>query len=271
MSPTSLTQKTMSTIYRSSTLTLGACALALLAGCAGGDAGEAPQQDTVATATAEAPAGDAPRVLIVGGGNSHDFDTWFHQADSTTLAGAGAEVAYTDDPAAVLTGLRDVDVLYLTNNQPLPDTALRERILALPAEGTGLVIGHAGAWYNWEDWPEYNRSLVGGGARGHRAYGDFTVEVTQPDHPIMEGVPTSFTLEDELYRFERDEQATEITVLATATEEETGTTYPIVWTVDVPEGRVVVNTLGHDGASHDHPAYQQILRNSLQWAAGGGS
>src|SRR5690606_23915645 len=114
-------------------------------------------------------------------------------------------------------------------------------------------------------------TLVGGGSRGHRAYGEFTVEVTQPDHPIMEGVPASFTLADELYHFERDDAATPITVLATAREEETGTVFPIVWTVDLPQGRVVVNTLGHDGAAHAHPAYKKILQNSLAWVSGEGS
>ena len=210
-----------------------------------------------------------PSVLIVGGGSSHDFPAWFQRADSAILAGAGASVSYTAEPGEVAARLANVDVLYQTANQPLEDPALRAAVFQHVADGKGLIIGHAGAWYNWRDWPEYNRTLVSGGTRAHRRYGTFTVEVTEPSHPVMRGVPASFTLDDELYRFQPDSAGPEIQVLATAREVETGQVYPIVWTVANPGGRIVVNTLGHDGSAHDHPAYQRILQNALGWVAGG--
>jgi type 1 glutamine amidotransferase len=210
-----------------------------------------------------------PSVLIVGGGSSHDFPTWFQRADSATLAGAGASVSYTAAPAEVAARLAAADVLYQTANQPLADPALREAVFRHVAAGKGLIIGHAGTWYNWRDWPEYNRTLVSGGARAHRRYGEFTVNVTEPSHPVMRGVPATFTLQDELYRFLPDSAGPEIRVLATAREEETGQVYPIVWTVANTGGRILVNTLGHDAASHEHPAYQRILQNALRWVNGG--
>jgi type 1 glutamine amidotransferase len=88
----------------------------------------------------------------------------------------------------------------------------------------------------------------------------------KPDHAIMRGVPSSFTVEDELYRFLPDTAGPSVTVLATAREEATGRVYPIVWTVQHSNGRIIVNTLGHDGVAHAHPAYQRILQNSLRWA-----
>jgi hypothetical protein len=225
-----------------------------------------------AQAVSNSPAADsAPRVLIVGGGSSHDYGQWFNRADSTTLAAAGAQVGYTDVPGEVLPQLTGVDVLYLSNNQPLPDPVLREAIFRHVADGKGLIIGHAGAWYNWSDWPEYYRSLIGGGARSHMDYGDFEVNVVAPDHPIMQGVPSSFTIRDELYRFVPDPAGPAMTVLATAREAATGTVHPIVWTVRSPKGRIIVNTLGHDGEAHGHPAYQRILQNSLRWASRPGS
>lgn len=208
----------------------------------------------------------APRVLIVGGGASHDFARWFNAADAATLAAVGAQVRYTEHVDSVLPALAGTDVLYLTNNQPLPDPELRALIVRHVEAGKGLIIGHAASWYNWRDWPAYNRDLVGGGTRAHAAYGEFTVDVTHPDHPIMEGVPSSFTVKDELYRFMPDTAAPAVTVLATAREQTTGRVYPIVWTVAHAKGRIVVNTLGHDGAAHSHAAYQRILQNSLRWA-----
>ena len=70
--------------------------------------------------------------------------------------------------------------------------------------GHGLVLVHPGVWYNWNNWPEYNRVLVGGGAHGHDRYGEFTVVVKDPKNPIMAGVPDEFKISDELYHSEID-------------------------------------------------------------------
>jgi uncharacterized protein len=211
--------------------------------------------------------GVAPRVLIVGGHADHDFDRWFRQADSSTIAAAGASVRYTDVPGEILPQLPTLDVLYLSNNQPLDDPRLREGIFAHLAAGKGLIIGHAASWHSWPDWPEYHRDLVSGGSRAHARLGEFQVDVIAPDHPIMQDVPGSFTVRDELYRFIPDPEGAPRTVLATAREEATGTVYPIIWTVKHPNGRIVVNTLGHDGSAHEHPAYQRILQNSVRWVS----
>ena len=221
---------------------------------------------------ARQPGNEAPdpaplRVLTVGGGTSHDFDRWFDREDSAILSRVGVETAYTDMPAHVPAALDTIDVLRLTTNQPLSDVELFEDIFYFVGAGKGLVIGHAGAWYNWQDWPEYNQELVGGGARHHRRYGGFEVRVVDPDHPVMAQVPGTFSIEDELYRFERDPEGSPMHVLAVAEEPETGETWPIVWTVHHTNGRVVVNTLGHDGMAHRNPAYVRILRNSVEWAA----
>ncbi|MFW6157670.1 MAG: ThuA domain-containing protein [Balneolaceae bacterium] len=208
---------------------------------------------------------DTSRVLIVGGGTHHDFDRWFNRADSTLIASAGAEVSYTDDPAAVLPKLSSLDILYLSNNQPLPDEELREAIFDFVEAGNGLLLVHAGTWYNWEDWPEFNRELVGGGTRSHPPYGAFEVEVTDPDHPVMKGVPERFELSDELYRYEKDTEGSDIHVLATATEPDTDDEYPVAWTIEYGDGRIVCITLGHDGQAHNHQGYINMLQNSIEW------
>lgn len=209
---------------------------------------------------------DAVDVLIVGGGTSHDFARWFGAVDSTLLDEAGADVEYTERPKHVRPALQGLDVLYLSNNQPLPGSDVHDAVFYHLGAGRGLMIGHAAAWYNWDDWPAYNRDLVSGGTRSHRAYGEFEVTVEDAEHPVTQGVSPTFTLEDELYRFEKDPEGPPIHVLASAEEPETGDVYPVVWTVHHTNGRIVVNTLGHDGAAHDHPDYQRLLKNSLRWA-----
>jgi putative membrane-bound dehydrogenase-like protein len=213
--------------------------------------------------------GQGVRVLITGGGSSHDFDKWFNKADTAILsAGGKASVNYTEDMSLIAPALKDVNVLYLSHNKPINDAAARSGIFEHVDAGKGLLIVHPALWYNWKDWPEYNRVLAGGGSRGHDKYGEFTVKVTDAAHPIMEGVPGSFTITDELYWFEPDLQGTPIEVLATAHSPQKNKTYPQVFIVKHPKARIVGITLGHDGKAHDHPAYQQLLRNSLKWVSG---
>ncbi|MEX2641043.1 MAG: ThuA domain-containing protein [Balneolales bacterium] len=207
--------------------------------------------------------GEAARVLILGGGEHHDFDTWFNLADSTTLAATGTRVRYTDDPGTVLPGLESTDVLYMNNNQPLEDPSLRQGIFNFTGSGNGLLLVHAATWYSWPDWPEFNRDLVGGGANGHGPLGEFEVKVVDHDHPVMQSVPDTFRITDELYRFEKDEDGPDIHVLAVGIEPGTGNEYPVAWTLGHGDGRVVCITLGHDGDSHEHEAYTAMLKNSI--------
>lgn len=208
-------------------------------------------------------------VLMVGGGSSHDFDKWYKGADSETLERNGfATVTYIDETDAIGQYLDEVDVLFLSNNQPISDPEVRRKIFDFVEAGNGLVLGHAALWYNWSDWPEYNKELVGGGSRGHDPYGSFTVSVENTSHPITKGVEQEFTLQDELYYYKPDPTGAGIEVLATASAPGSQETYPSVFTVNHDEGRIVGLALGHDAESHDLPAYQTLLKNAVKWAAG---
>lgn len=209
------------------------------------------------------------RTLIVGGGSSHDFDKFFNKADKATLERDGlASVEYTDQIDTVLGRLAQVDVLYLSNNQPMNDPKLRKAIFDFVDAGKGLVLVHPALWYNYKDWPEYNAKLVGGGSRAHDKYGEFEVHITNKEHPLTKGVPEHFKLKDELYYFLPDANGSAIEVLAEGNAPGSDKKYPIIWVTKYPKGRVAALTLGHDGAAHDHPAYQALLRNMVKWAAG---
>ena len=111
------------------------------------------------------------------------------------------------------------------------------------------------------------RDSVGGGSRSHEALGEFTVEVIQPNHPVMQGVPASFDVVDELYRAELNADA-EASVLAIGRSKITGAVYPVVWTRRHGEGTIVVNTLGHDDRAHNLQPYKRILSNVRTWLLG---
>ena len=209
------------------------------------------------------------KALIIGGVTSHDYQRWFNLADVKTLNDTGGISAnYTETTEGLAEVIKAVDVLIICNNKPFTDTATKEAIMRHVESGKGLIGLHPGLWYNWNDWPEFNRTLVGGGARGHDKLGEFEVVVADATHALMRDVAAKFTIKDELYWFEPDPQGTPIKVLATAHSAQNQKDYPQIFLVERSKGRVVGITLGHDAQAHDHAAYIQLLRNAVLWSAG---
>lgn len=208
------------------------------------------------------------RALAVGGGSSHDFRKWFGDADKKILSALGpAWYEYTEDTGAIAKAAPNLEVLYLSANQPLASES-RKAIFDMANAGKGLLLVHPALWYNWNNFPEYNRDLVGGGSKSHDKFGEFEVEVLDPDHPITVGLPKKFKITDELYYFVPDASGAKIQVLAQATSPQTGKTYPQVWITRHPKARIACITLGHDGKAHESAEFQTLLRNAFKWASG---
>jgi type 1 glutamine amidotransferase len=237
-------------------------------------AGGTPQ--AAAAGGASVPASQSPmtwgagtKVLLVGGGSSHDYKKWFGEADTALLKAAGCSVNYTEDGDVTARELTRVDVAVLSvNAKEWATPALREALFKFADSGKGLVLLHPGLWYNFADWPDYNKVLAGGGSRGHDRLGEFEVKVTNASHPLMKGVSASFKITDELYYFEPDAQGSAIEVFATATSQQRNKTYPQVFIVKHPKTRIAAITLGHDGRAHDLPEFQALLKNAVNWGAG---
>ncbi len=212
---------------------------------------------------------NAPQIVAMGGGGSNDFLKYFGIADGKILHQNGQNAFHFTENVTTLHQLLDqADILFLTNNKPLNE-AVKTKIFDRVNDGMPLLISHPSTWYNWKDWPEYNRQLVGGGSNSHEALQEFEVEVIRPYHPIMKDVPRTFRITDELYRWEQDPEGTPIEVLAVGNGLESGDVFPVVWIVRHPKTRIVCNTLGHDNDAHSLPAYQTILNNSLNWVKKG--
>jgi putative heme-binding domain-containing protein len=211
--------------------------------------------------------GAGTKVLLIGGGSSHDFQRFFNLADVALLKATGKfSVNYTESPLDFVDHVKTVDVLVLSVNTPAfttPDA--RKALFDHVAAGKGVVLLHAGVWYNYRDWPDYNRELAGGGSRGHDKLGEYEVKATNPAHPIMKGVPASFRITDELYYYTPDPAGTPIEVLATATSTAKPGTYPQVFVVKHPKTRIAGLTLGHDARAHDLPEFKTLLVNCIEW------
>lgn len=208
---------------------------------------------------------NAEKITVMGGGGSHDFLKFFGVADGKILSENGKNtVIYTEDSKELGRLLPTTDVLFLTNNKSLDKDVQTALMARVNAGKMNMLIYHPSTWYNWTDWPEYNKEIVGGGSKSHEELQEFEVIVVKPDHPIMKGVPKTFRIVDELYRWKKD-PSSEIEVLAVSKGLKSGDEFPCVWVVKHPQAKIVGNTLGHDERAHDNSAYIRILENSLKW------
>jgi putative membrane-bound dehydrogenase-like protein len=231
------------------------------------DAGFVPQfTDPVPQPPAARPA-NGPRVLLVGGGSSHDFVKFMGDADKATLAPKVGWVDFTQNLNGIPAILDRIDVLVLSANQPISN-ATKKALIDFANAGKGIIALHPGTWYAWKNFPDWNTQIVGGGTRGHDKLGPYTVKITNADHPVTKGVTPSFDLTDELYNYNADPAANAVEVLATATSPNTGKTFPQVFVVKHAKARIVGITLGHDERAHGLPEYQALLRNAVAWAGG---
>ena len=209
------------------------------------------------------------RVLLIGGGSSHDFERFFHKADAETLQEGGKIVtAYTSNAGEAVSLMPNADVIVISANHKSFGTPEFQQPLNLFADaGHGIVVVHAGAWYNWAPVSGYNRRFVGGGARGH-GKGEFAVYNKLSNHPVMAGIPAEFKIFDEHYRVILEPDA-QVEILAeTEPETQTKLPYPSVWVVKDPKTRIVGIGLGHGDEAHSNPAYKTLIRNAVRWVSG---
>jgi putative heme-binding domain-containing protein len=203
------------------------------------------------------------RVLLAGAGSSHDFPRFFLKEDSAILKAAGGiDVAATPNGEEALQLLAQADVIVFSGNDPQYGMPKFQRALNLFADaGRGIVILHAGTWYNYPAQIGYNARFVGGGTKSH-GKGDFDVAVLKKEHPVMKGVSPKFTIFDESYRMEIADPAN-VEVLAENHAE--GQTHPSVWVKKDPKARIVGITLGHDERAHGNPEFRKVLVNAVKW------
>jgi putative membrane-bound dehydrogenase-like protein len=214
------------------------------------------------------------RVLVIGGGSSHNFKDFFGTTDVATLKAGGFSVHYTEDRDQAAAELANADVAVISVNRKFFDTTVyRKAMFDFAAAGKGIVMLHPGTWYGFAGWPELNAQIVGGGARGHDKIHPFEVKTVKA-HPVMEGVPASFTIEDELYYVNAEADkipagTAKIEVLAeTSPSDKYQKSHPSVWITEHPKARIVGMAPGHDARTHDHPGYRQLLINAAKWVSG---
>ncbi len=151
--------------------------------------------------------------------------------------------------------------------------------------GKGVLIYHFSV-AAFDGWTEYERMCVGNWRPNnghHSAAHDFTVDVKDPEHPVMRGLKTSFPQpKDELYANLRWQPADQYHLLATAWDDHSlyqgkakqpipgdGIHQPMIWTTQYGKGRVFVTVLGHDIPAVQTPVFVTTFTRGAEWAATG--
>ncbi|MCF3649263.1 ThuA domain-containing protein [Synoicihabitans lomoniglobus] len=110
--------------------------------------------------------------------------------------------------------------------------------------------------------------MVGGMFVAHPYIGDYDITVTDPEHVIMQGIPTEFPYTSEQYYMLMDPG---VHVLAETlyVYEGKSVPMPIAWVKQWGKGRVFYAALGHELAEFDRcPAALDLTVRGLRWAAG---
>ena len=170
-----------------------------------------------------------------------------------------------------------------------PDLRWGERadaaLLDFVRSGKGIVVYHFSV-AAFDGWTEYEKICAGNWRPNnghHSAAHDFTVKITDPEHPITRGLKAAFPQpKDELYANLRWQPADQYHVLATAYDDHSlyqgkarqpipgaGIDQPMLWTVQYGKGRVFVTVLGHDVPAVQTPAFVTTFGRGAEWAATG--
>jgi hypothetical protein len=164
----------------------------------------------------------------------------------------------------------------LVFDPPLPQARARSQYWIKPEQGKAVrrfvenggaaLFLHNSTHVGLTD-PDF-RHVLGAAYTGHPPIRTFKVKVTNPDHPIVQGVK-DFVITDEQHYMTYDKDP-KFLFLETVNEE--GLTYqnygakaPGGWAYDYGKGRVCYLSPGHMLSDLWHPEYIKLQQNAIRW------
>jgi type 1 glutamine amidotransferase len=140
--------------------------------------------------------------------------------------------------------------------------AKREAFRKYVHDGGGLVSVHI-APASCPDWPEMKKITGGGWVNGtshHPPFGWFQVFVSNPAHPLAKGVSDFWTF-DECYCGLDIQPGIDVFMHGVVENEKR----PLGWSHKYGKGKVANIALGHAGSSQQHPSFQRLILNSVDY------
>jgi type 1 glutamine amidotransferase len=254
------------------------------------------------------------RVAVVTKGHPFDADAFFAVFDSFH----GIEWQHVEQPDALGLALdgrcEEFDALVMYDMPGVvfdrsggsagradPPEGYERAFEAMLERGTGMVFMHH-AIAGWPGWERYGQ-VIGGRfhytpARwngldlpdsGYRHDVTHTVDVVDPEHPIVDGVPASFEITDEVYLYPVDESSVQplmrsrhrftddgfysadLAVRGHRYSNE-GWSHPpgsdlVAWTRQEGPSRIAYIQFGDGPQTYADPIYRRVVRNAITWAA----
>jgi uncharacterized protein len=225
-------------------------------------------------------ANDTPRVLYLthSAGFKHAVLPTSEQVMRDLGKRSGAfEATVTQDCALISKSSLEqyAAVIFFTTGELPLDEGQKKALVEFVRSGRGFVGIHS-ATDTFYKWPEY-LELVGGYFDGHPWHQEVTVRVEDTTHPATAHLPTSFTINDEIYQF-RDWSRDRVRVLLSLDPasvdltkkgvKRTDKDFAVAWTREFGKGRMFYTALGHETAVWSDPRFQQHLVGGIQWATG---
>jgi len=140
----------------------------------------------------------------------------------------------------------------------------RNAVSGYVSAGGPLLALHA-APICFDDWPEWG-DIVGGawqwGTSSHPPLGPVSAAVL-PGHPVVDGLPTELTLDDEIYGDLA--VADDVEVFLQARRHPDDDVQPIGWVHRFGRGDVVYDGLGHDARSIRDPDHRRLISQAMAW------
>jgi hypothetical protein len=246
------------------------------------------------------------RVVIIDGQNNHNWrlttpylkrileKTGRFSVDVSSYQKKGDKPGHATPTVPFPPDLSKYDVVISNYNGPAWPAEFRKDFEDRVREGkVGFVLFHA-ANNCFADWPAFNR-MVGmawrGSGFGERIYFDktgkpvrvpkgegsgtgetyhpYVVNLRQPEHPIVKGMPKEWMhARDQLMHNLRG-PIEKVTVLASSPCPKTMVDEPMLWTVAYEKGRIVQTPMGHDVAAMSCVGFITTIQRSTEWAATG--
>jgi len=215
----------------------------------------------------------AKKKVLVFGSGGHQWETSCPILKRYLRTVPGFEVDYVKEDLDIFTHGRidpyDLIVMFNTGGQLTPDQ--KRGLVEGVANGKGFVGCH-GAADSFTDSPEYI-AMVGGVFKAHPAVRNFTVSLTEPDHPVtrdIKGYTVEFWEKWPIYEFAvRDEQYLldyDPRVHLLATTQFRGRLWPVAWVKPWGKGKVFYTILGHEPESVKSDFFRQLFIGGAQWA-----
>lgn len=191
---------------------------------------------------------------------------------------SGLEIVHTEDLSLINSDtLKTFDAVYFlctSGELPLSDQQKTD-LLDFVRGGKGFGGSHS-ATDTLYTWPEYGE-LIGGIFDGHPWVQEASIDVEDPQNPIVAHLSPSFRATEEFYQF-RDFSRDRVRVLLTLDTRSinlaadgvhrTDGDFALAWIRKYGSGRVFYSAFGHFAESFQSPPLRKMLLQALLWLTG---